>query len=67
MLINKQPLRDSVVTVHVQHARPVQRASLWRYGGANLEAIVKLPEMPVSVGTLKLTLPGYSITLIRFR
>lgn len=67
MLLNKQPDQEAAVTIQIQHARPVTRAALWRYSGENLQAIVPLPEASVAGGTLRLTAPAYSMTLIRFR
>jgi len=67
MLINKQPRQKTTVTVRVNHTKRLTRAALWRYSGDNLQEIVALPDLSVSDGTLKLTVPGYSLTLIRFR
>jgi hypothetical protein len=67
ILLNKQPGRDSIVTVRLRHGRPLTRASLWRYSEENRKAMMKLPDVAVSNGALKLTLPAYSMTLARFR
>lgn len=66
MLINKQPDGEAGVTIRLRHNRPVSRATFRQYSSAHPGAIVELPERKVDKGALHVTVPGYSITLIRF-
>jgi len=67
ILINKQPAGTAEVTVQVRHGRPVKRAQIWQFGGADAGGIRRLPDAEVKDGQLVLQLPGYSMTLLRFQ
>lgn len=61
MVINKSSeARETTLTL--SHYTAASQAKGWRYSGANLSAIQKLPATPVSGGTLALTLPAESIS-----
>jgi hypothetical protein len=67
VVINKRPDRALTVTLAVKHTRPVSAASAWRYGGTNTRGIDRLSDVAVKSGSCTLTIPAYSITLLKFR
>lgn len=63
LVLNKTPnaISDSIGLAGFAAANTAQ---VWQYSGANLKAIVKQPDLAVSVGALQASFPGYSMTLI---
>ena len=67
LLINKQPDRDAIITLHIRHSKPVSMAGLYRYDASDITSIQHLRDIIITQGTLRLKLPAYSITLLRMR
>ncbi len=65
ILINKQAARDSIVTVNLRHSAPMSKASIWRAGPIG-HGITALPDINLEGGKMRITLPGYSVSLLRF-
>lgn len=63
MVINKtgQDLSSALTLANFDAAAS---ASVWRYGSANLSAIVKEPNVPIGAGQLSAVYPANSITLL---
>jgi hypothetical protein len=65
MLINKTPDRAEEITVVLNGKKLVTAAGVYRYSGDDLKAIQRMPDVAVQHGRVHLTLPAYSITLLR--
>lgn len=63
MVINKTSKKISSA-VPVKHFRAKGTAQLWRYSGAHKKAIVRLAAVKLRSGTVKVSYPAASITLI---
>jgi hypothetical protein len=67
MLINKTPDRAEEITLALNGKKPLTAARVYRYSGDDLKAIQRMPDVSVPNGRVHLTLPAYSITLLRCR
>lgn len=65
MLLNKQPRDSASVTLNLIARSPLRHAQGFRYSGANLKAIETLPDITLTNGRAQMTLPAYSLTLLR--
>jgi hypothetical protein len=66
MVINKTPeTQTSVVSINGFSAQPV--AEVWQYSPANLNAIVRAPDVPVAGSEIIRDFPANSITLLVLR
>jgi hypothetical protein len=67
IVVNKQPDKDTSVTIKLKHGKSLTNASCWRYSERNPTEIEHLPDMAVSGDTLVMPAPRSSITLLRLR
>lgn len=65
MLVNKSPDKAQMVTLAVTSKTTLRRSEIYRYSGSNLAGIEKLPPVQIVGNRVKLTLPPYSMTLLR--
>jgi hypothetical protein len=67
IVVNKQPDKDTAITIKLNHGKSVTTASGWRYGEQNPTEISRLPDMTVTNSLLVMQAPRYSVTLLRLR
>jgi hypothetical protein len=67
MLINRSPRQPVEMTLAVRSNVELNGASVYRFDNADLKNIVHRSDTAIIAGKLRLTLPGYSITLVRCR
>jgi hypothetical protein len=64
MIVNKDPNNEYTSNVSLSGFNPGGSAQVWRYSGANLNAIVRQSDQAVGSGGFTATFPAYSATLI---
>jgi len=67
MLINRSPRRPADITLTIRSNVAPSAASVYRFDATDLKNIVHRSDTAIIAGKLRLTLPGYSITLVRCR
>jgi hypothetical protein len=65
MLINKSPDEDQEVTLQINGAKNLRAAQVYQYSGIDLKRIVPMPDIALQNGRARVTLPAYSVTLLR--
>jgi hypothetical protein len=65
MLLNKMPDQEATVTLTLSETKPVSAAEVYRYSGADLKTIAHLPDIAIESGRVRVSLPAYSLTLLR--
>ncbi|MCS6775577.1 MAG: glycoside hydrolase family 44 protein [Chloroherpetonaceae bacterium] len=65
LLINKMPATAAPITLEIQGTGGTRTLEVYRYSGADLKKIVRLPDLIVPGGKTQMELPPYSLTLLR--
>ncbi len=65
MLLNKMPRATATVPLTLRGASASARVKTWRLFTDNTPRITPLPSLPEHGGSLTVTLPPYSMTLLR--
>jgi hypothetical protein len=63
MVINKSLTQTLTSPITLSSADPITRAAVYRYSAANLAAIARQADQPITSGSFNITLPAASITL----
>ena len=63
MLINKSLTQTLTSSIVLSHTDPITRAAIYRYSTANLTAILRQADQPITSGRFSAALPAASITL----
>lgn len=67
LLINKSPREQRSVALKIESKEPVTAAEGFRYDGSDLKQIVRTPSVRFQEGKAQITLPPYSLLLLRCR
>ena len=65
MLINKTPSDTGKITLRIKSKEKLSAAQVYRYSEEEPKIVQSLPAQEIQDGKLKITLPPYSITLLR--
>ncbi|MEP6755195.1 MAG: glycoside hydrolase family 44 protein [Chthonomonadales bacterium] len=65
ILVNENPTAQTAVSLQIKGKAANGSVHIWQFGGENTKSIRKLGDVQMAGGQVKLTIPPYSITLLR--